>query len=91
MVVGCDGSAPSDLALHWAAGEAAARGLPLTVCHTWEWPYREWPGELIPTELARRPGRRLLERCMASPPRRTRIFMCTLCCAGGRPLTSSSR
>jgi nucleotide-binding universal stress UspA family protein len=35
VVVGVDGSATSFAALRWAAGEAAARGVPLRVVHSW--------------------------------------------------------
>ena len=38
VVVGVSGSAPSTAALRFAAAEAALRGLPLTVVHTWEVP-----------------------------------------------------
>ncbi|MEU8250628.1 universal stress protein [Nonomuraea sp. NPDC048916] len=65
VMVGVDGSASGRQALRWAAAEAEARKLPLTVCHAWEWPYHEWPGEIVPLELARRPATRLLERTAA--------------------------
>jgi nucleotide-binding universal stress UspA family protein len=35
VLVGFDGSAPSERALRWAAEEARLRRLPLTVCHAW--------------------------------------------------------
>ncbi|MFI6603685.1 universal stress protein [Nonomuraea sp. NPDC050536] len=57
VVVGCDGSAPGDHALCWAADEAESRNLPLTLCHVWDWPYHEWPGEVVPLELVGRPAR----------------------------------
>ncbi|GAA1695710.1 universal stress protein [Nonomuraea maheshkhaliensis] len=65
VVVGYDGSAPADEALRWGAEEAAGRGVPLTVCHAWEWPYHEWPGELVPLELVRCPAQRLVKAAAA--------------------------
>ncbi|WP_433519335.1 universal stress protein [Nonomuraea sp. CA-143628] len=62
VVVGYESSGRSLAALRWAAAEATARKVPLTVCHAWEWPYHEWPGELVPYELVRRPVQRLLKR-----------------------------
>ncbi len=35
IIVGYDGSSGSELALHWAAGEASDRRTTLTVCHAW--------------------------------------------------------
>lgn len=35
IIIGYDGSAGSELALHWAAREASDRGITLTVCHAW--------------------------------------------------------
>ncbi|GGO66748.1 universal stress protein [Nonomuraea cavernae] len=65
VVIGVDRSPSSRRALRWAAAEAEARKLPLTVCHAWEWPYHEWPGEVVPLELARRPAARLLDLAAA--------------------------
>lgn len=39
VVVGYDGTPESELAVRWAAREARARRVPLTVCHAWRWPY----------------------------------------------------
>lgn len=61
VVVGYEDSPSARAALEWGAAEAAARRLPLTVCHAWEWPYHEWPGELVPLELVHRPARRLVK------------------------------
>ena len=33
IVVGVDGSAPSDAAVRWAVGESVMRGLPITLIH----------------------------------------------------------
>ena len=41
VVVGYDGSDHSMQALDWAMDEAEYRRLPLTVCHAWQWPYRD--------------------------------------------------
>ncbi|MBO2455201.1 universal stress protein [Actinomadura barringtoniae] len=50
IIVGVDGSAPSDRALDWAADEAVRRGLELHIVHAQEtWPY-SWPFDL-PTSL----------------------------------------
>ncbi|TYB50938.1 universal stress protein [Nonomuraea sp. PA05] len=65
VVVGYDGSPPAGAALRWAAAEAAGRALPLTVCHAWDWPHHEWPGELVPLELVRRPAQRLVKAAAA--------------------------
>ncbi|HEU5161023.1 MAG TPA: universal stress protein [Streptosporangiaceae bacterium] len=39
VLVGYDGSPASKGALRWAVEEAELRGLPLTICHAWHWPY----------------------------------------------------
>lgn len=69
VVVGYDGSPSARRALRWGAAEAAGRKLPLTVCHAWEWPHHEWPGELVPLELVRRPAQRLVKAAAASAAR----------------------
>ena len=64
IIAGYDGSAGSELALHWAAREACDRWITLTVCHAWA------PEELSlvfePTvfELARSHGEKIVERGM---------------------------
>jgi nucleotide-binding universal stress UspA family protein len=40
VVVGCDGSEPSDRAVRWAAEEAQRRDAELIVVHAWTYPYR---------------------------------------------------
>jgi nucleotide-binding universal stress UspA family protein len=40
VIVGFDGSAQATQALDWALDEAELRGLPLILCHAWQWPYR---------------------------------------------------
>ncbi|TMR92421.1 universal stress protein [Nonomuraea basaltis] len=70
VVVGYEDSPSALEALRWGAAEASDRKLPLTVCHAWEWPYHEWPGELIPLELVRRPARRLVKSAAAWVMRR---------------------
>lgn len=39
MIVGFDGSAHAIQALDWALDEAELRGVRLTLCHVWQWPY----------------------------------------------------
>ena len=39
VVVGVDGSAASERALHWAGDEADRHGVPLLVVHAWMYPY----------------------------------------------------
>lgn len=39
VLVGFDGSVRAMQALDWALDEAELRGLPLTLCHVWHWPY----------------------------------------------------
>ncbi|MDA0633922.1 universal stress protein [Nonomuraea sp. MCN248] len=70
VVVGYDGSPSAREALRWAADEAEGRGLPLTVCHAWDWPHHEWPGELVPLGLVQRPARRLVKAAAAWAARR---------------------
>jgi nucleotide-binding universal stress UspA family protein len=61
VVVGVDGSAPSQAAVDWAARDAQLRGLPLTLVHAvppraTRWPARVWFEALgwLPYERARR-------------------------------------
>ncbi|MFC5822106.1 universal stress protein [Nonomuraea harbinensis] len=65
VVVGYDGSPQARQALRWGAAEAAARKSPLTIAHAWQWPHHEWPGELVPLELVRRPAQRLVKAAAA--------------------------
>ncbi|GAA4084726.1 universal stress protein [Actinomadura miaoliensis] len=39
VLVGYDGSPAAEVALRWGVEEARLRGLPVTVCHAWHWPY----------------------------------------------------
>ncbi|SDM38985.1 universal stress protein [Nonomuraea jiangxiensis] len=39
ILVGYDESPGSEQALRWAVHEARLRGLPVLVCHAWQWPY----------------------------------------------------
>jgi nucleotide-binding universal stress UspA family protein len=53
VVVGVDGSAPSDAAVRWAAREAVSRKLQLTLVHATEIP-ASWFAESVPAELRQR-------------------------------------
>lgn len=54
IVVGVDGSPPSDAAVRWAAHEAAMRNLRLTLVHALATPALPWPAAPMPTELRQR-------------------------------------
>ncbi|MEV5408818.1 universal stress protein [Thermopolyspora sp. NPDC052614] len=45
VVVGYDGSKPSERALRWAVQEARHRWTSLIVCHAWHWPYPVRPSD----------------------------------------------
>lgn len=65
IVVGYDGSPGSHKALRWAAREARARDLTLTVCLAWdpETPDRPMlPGHSVGYDLARRESKAILDR-----------------------------
>jgi nucleotide-binding universal stress UspA family protein len=51
VVVGVDGSPASLRALHWAAAEAARRGIGLDVVHAWKWPH-----SLLLTDVFKEPS-----------------------------------
>src|SRR4051794_39926884 len=68
IVVGVDGSAPSDVAIRWAAREAALRNVSLTLLHVmtpgvspWASGYSMAPLPLNYGELEEEEGQRLLE------------------------------
>ncbi len=54
VVVGVDGSAPSDAAVRWAAREAVLRKLRLTLVHATATPALPWLGAPVPAELRQR-------------------------------------
>ncbi len=60
ILVGYDGSPGSEQALSWAAREARARGMALTVCHAWAPGFSVPPGEAAVLDLARRSGERVI-------------------------------
>jgi nucleotide-binding universal stress UspA family protein len=62
IIVGYDGSADSELALHWAAREASDRGVTLTVCHAWAPEELSLVFERHVFELARSHGDEIVER-----------------------------
>jgi nucleotide-binding universal stress UspA family protein len=55
VVVGVDGGAAGTAALTWAAAEAHARGMPLTVYHCWHPPPRTPTAHVIPPFATSRP------------------------------------
>ncbi|RFS83525.1 universal stress protein [Actinomadura spongiicola] len=62
VLLGYDGSEENDAALRWAVEEARLRGLDLTICHCWRWPYPE--GHVNPRVKAaiQRVGENLLRK-----------------------------
>jgi nucleotide-binding universal stress UspA family protein len=60
ILAGNDGSPGCERALSWAAREAQARGLSLTVCHAWAPGYPDLPGETGGADLARQGGERVI-------------------------------
>ena len=62
ILVGYDGSPGSAQAVRWAAREASARGITLTVCLAWSPDHIELPTETAICELARQHGKELLSR-----------------------------
>jgi nucleotide-binding universal stress UspA family protein len=71
IVAGYDGSPGSEQALSWAAREARARGVALTVCHAWGLGYQASPAAGAAVELARQAG----EQVLAGGLRRARAVM----------------
>ena len=63
IVAGYDGSPSSMRALSWAGREAAARDLPLTVCHAYGAGDLDLAGEAV-LELARHRGEDVLKSCL---------------------------
>lgn len=62
ILAGYDGSPCAEQALRWAAREAAARGVVLTVCHSWAPVYPVGPSAGAVFELAKRIGAEILAR-----------------------------
>jgi nucleotide-binding universal stress UspA family protein len=62
VLAGYDGSAGSERALSWAAREARARGIVLTVCLAWAPGFAALPGEAGVVGLARQSGERAIAR-----------------------------
>src|SRR5438067_10488122 len=63
IVAGYDGSPSSRRALSWAGREAAARDLPLTVCHAYDAGDLDLAGEAV-RESARNRGESVLSSCL---------------------------
>ena len=62
VIAGYDGSADSELALHWAARDARDRGVTLTVCHAWAPEELSLVFEPAMFELARSHGEKIVNR-----------------------------
>ena len=60
IVAGYDGSPGGEEALSWASREARARGVPLTVCHSWASAYPLPPTAADAFDLVRRSGEEVL-------------------------------
>jgi len=71
VVAAYDGSACSEDALSWAAKEALARGVALTVCHACAPGFAAPPDDAVLADLARRSG----ERVIAAGLRQARDLM----------------
>ncbi|MFB4298533.1 universal stress protein [Actinomadura sp. NTSP31] len=56
VVAGFDGSPAAGQAVRWAAAEAFVRGVPLVVCHAWNWPYPSRPRDETAVEIVRELG-----------------------------------
>jgi nucleotide-binding universal stress UspA family protein len=65
IVAGYDGSPGSERALRWAAREAQARRVKLTVCLAWAPEYLALLGDAAVYDLARRRGEEILSRGLA--------------------------
>lgn len=67
VVVGIDGSPTSDVALRWAADEAARRDADLHVVHAWQVPVVTIPAAEQMVDAAEAAGRQVLDRALADP------------------------
>ncbi|RFS83526.1 universal stress protein [Actinomadura spongiicola] len=56
VLVGFDASPAAERALRWAAVEASRRGVPLRVCHAWNWPYPQRPADGDAKQIVRGMG-----------------------------------
>jgi nucleotide-binding universal stress UspA family protein len=66
ILVGHDGSPAGEQALRWAVEEARIRGLPLTVCHAWYWPYPLRPRSDEVMEITKAMGQIVLDSGVAT-------------------------
>ncbi|TYB45729.1 universal stress protein [Actinomadura chibensis] len=60
VLLGYDGTDENDVALCWAVEEARLRGLDLTICHCWHWPYPEGHVDPGVQAILQRAGENLL-------------------------------
>jgi len=65
VLVGYDGTKQSAYAVGWAATEARLRRLPLTVVHSWHWPYSISHIDYEGAAIVKRMGRHILDRGVA--------------------------
>ncbi|GAA3209154.1 universal stress protein [Dactylosporangium siamense] len=90
-VVGVDGSAESDRAVHWAAGDAGRRGRPLHLLHACDGPTLVFPlpGFWLPVAVAPQPGvhaGRLLANAATMAAEVCPDLAVTSSTVGGRPI-----
>ncbi|TMR06837.1 universal stress protein [Actinomadura soli] len=62
VLLGYDGTEENDAALCWAVEEARLRGLDLTICHCWHWPYPEGHVDPRIQAIVQRAGENLLRK-----------------------------
>ncbi|TYB45003.1 universal stress protein [Actinomadura chibensis] len=62
ILLGYDGTEENDVALSWAVEEARLRGLDLTICHCWHWPYPEGHVDPSVKAIVQRAGENLLRK-----------------------------
>jgi len=68
VVVGVDGSAHGDAALHWALEEAALRGGEVTAVFAWQVPFLSFPGAFDRGELEKASKEFLIDKLSSITP-----------------------